>query len=77
MNSYYEANGRWPEHYSGYYDNKKTWQSELTEWISNQGCPCQGWQDRSMTGDWITRKSYPMGIEVESSCSTYFLMRWL
>lgn len=77
MQAFHTDTGRWPSHYDGYYEKLETWQSELTEWISNQGCPCRGWQDRRMTGDWILRKSYPTGIELENPMSIWFLMRWL
>lgn len=76
MQAFYADNGYWPRHYDGYYERLETWQSDLTEWISKQGCPCQGWQDRRMIGDWISRTSYPTGIELESPGSIWFLMRW-
>lgn len=77
MQAYYNENGVTAEFYSGYYERKTTWQSQLTEWISKQGYPCQAWCQRTKAnGEQILEKYLPVGIEVESPSSTYFLVKW-
>ncbi len=77
MQAYYEEHGTAPEFYSGYYEKKTEWRSQLTEWISNQGFPCHAWCQRTKpSGEQILEKYLPVGIDLESPCSTLFLVRW-
>jgi len=69
--------GQPADFYSGYYEKKTEWRSQLTEWISKQGYPCQAWCQRTKpNGEQILEKYLPVGIELESPGSTLFLMRW-
>ena len=82
MNSLFHAfiaeHGTPPRHYTGYYEKKDTWQSDLTEWISNQGYPCQAWcQRKNSNVEQLLGKYLPMGIELENSKGLFFLMRLL
>lgn len=77
FHAYAKEFGRTPNFYAGYYEKLDTWQSELTEWISSQGCPCQAYCQRTTTnGAPIMERYLPVGIEVESSWSTYLWMKW-
>ena len=78
MQAYSKEHGTTPEFYSGYYEKKTEWRSQLTEWISSQGFPCQAWCQRTKpSGEQILEKYLPVGIELESPGSILFLMRWL
>ena len=75
--AYYKEFGTAADFYSGYYEKKTEWQSELTEWISNQGYPCRAWCQRvGENGLPILEKYLPVGIDLESPSSLWFLMRW-
>lgn len=75
--AYYKEYGTTADFYSGYYEKKTEWRSQLTEWISSQGFPCQAWCQRTKpNGEQILAKYLPVGIELESPSSTCFLVKW-
>jgi hypothetical protein len=74
MQAFAEENGYFAEHYNGYYQKYRLWESELTGWLGAHGYPCLGWQERK--ADFVDPGPIPMGIELEDDVALLFWLKW-
>ena len=77
LNSFYKENGHHAEAYTGYYNRKTYWESELSKWLSSKGFHCVSWSERKYSVNSTTTPEYdPIGVEMNEEIATAFIITW-
>ena len=76
LNAFKIENGYHAEAYTGYYDRKEYWESELSKWLSTKGFPCLMFSERKEYPPTRTTVYNPIGVEMEEDIATAFIITW-
>jgi hypothetical protein len=76
LNAFKMENGYHAEAYTGYYDRKDYWESELSRWLSAKGFPCFMYQERNSYPPSTTIAYDRIGVEMEEEIATAFIITW-